>query len=110
VTTRLARFHFAAENGAVFDRQTLGANFPGNPTRIPQLNALPAVDLSIHMAADDDLARRDIGFDLAVGTDGTRGIAEVEFALQRAVDKQIFFTDNFTFDANALRDTGGSTR
>jgi len=107
---RLARFHFAAENGAVLDRQALGANFAGNPTGIPQLNPLRTVDFSIHVAANDDLARRDIRFDFAVGTNGTRGTAELEFALHSAVDKQIFFADNFTFDANALRDTGGSTR
>src|SRR5215470_3227607 len=103
----LASFHLAAENCTIFYGQPLRTHFAGDPTGIPQLHALRAVNLSVYVPTNYDFPGGDIGFDLAVGTNRARGVAEIEFALECAIHKQILFAGDFTFDADPLRDASG---
>src|SRR5262245_4838199 len=63
-TTGFPSFHFAAENRAVFNGETLGANFAGYAASIPQLHTLRAVNFSVDMAANNDFARGNVRFNL----------------------------------------------
>src|SRR5262245_44520552 len=87
-TARLAGFDFAAENGTVFNGQAFGTNFAGHAPGIPQLHTLGAVNFSVHVATNNNFASRNVRFDFPVWTNGAGGIAEVEFALDSAIDKQ----------------------
>src|SRR4029434_13677 len=89
--TRLAGFDLSAKDCAVFNGETLRANLAGDTACVPQLHALGALNFSVDVAAIDDLARGDIGFDLAVRTYGARGVSEVQLALESAINKQILF-------------------
>jgi hypothetical protein len=99
-------FYAAAQHSAVFNGEAFGLQISGDVACAPELNLLTSNDFAVDAAADDHLARKNVGLYFAVGADRQAPATQIHFAFKMAVNEKIFGTGNLTFDANALADTG----
>jgi hypothetical protein len=108
----LARFDFnaSAQHGAVFDHEAFRLQITSNITGAPELDLFAANNFAVYVAAHDHFARKDVGLHFAIRADSQAAVAQIHFPFDVAVDKEIFAAGNFTLDANALTDAGGSLR
>src|SRR5215831_15055207 len=107
---RFASFHFAVELGTLFDGHAVGADIAVNAGRIPDVHTIGAFELSLDTAAHHDFTRSNIGLHSGVGADGKDGVLEIDFALNVAVDEQIFGARDLAFNADALAQAGHRVR
>src|SRR5271169_3332511 len=96
--------HLALEISTFFDGDTLGHNITNDDGRFPQLGALTGPDVAFQIAVDHHALGADIRVHVAVRSDHQVVPLQLNRALDRAVDVQVFTAGKFSLDHDRFTD------
>src|SRR6185437_3542389 len=94
----------ALDDSILMDDQARRNDVAGNLRGVAKLDALGGVNLAIDAAADDDLARGDLGLGIAFLAHGQAAFVQLDFAGDATFDDQVFRGGDVAGDGDVLSD------
>jgi hypothetical protein len=101
-----ADLHPVFQNGSILNADALRNHLTGQRALAPDVQAVCALDVALHLAQDYDFAATDVGGDASVVPNGDAVTGKINGALNSAIDVQRFGTADFTFDDQRAPDGG----